>query len=358
MIHPDSRTLEWIKQVAADNKIPDIALVEKTIRAFSLLESLARSGCPFVFKGGTSLMLHLDSSRRLSIDIDIICPPGTEIVKYIGKYSEEYGFGEVKLVERKSRTDIPKQHAKFFYQVEYPANGKGQRDKILLDVLFEEIHYAQVVSLPIQSRFLKQEGEAINVNVPSHLDLLGDKLTAFAPHTTGIPFFKGEKNCAMEINKQLFDIASLFDLTDDLTITTDTFRKFAGVELQYRGSDANDIKSVLDDIFNTALCIAMRGNIAKEEFTLLQDGISRIRSLIFCEAYSLDSAIVNASKAAYLSKLIEKGETVVRHYNPDNVTELSEEVITLPLPTKLNKFKKSNAEAFFYWVQIQKLGSN
>lgn len=35
MIHPDSRTLSWIEQVAKDNKIKDIALVEKTIRAFS-----------------------------------------------------------------------------------------------------------------------------------------------------------------------------------------------------------------------------------------------------------------------------------------------------------------------------------
>lgn len=42
MIHPDSRTLSWIEQVAKDNKIKDIALVEKTIRAFSLLEALAR----------------------------------------------------------------------------------------------------------------------------------------------------------------------------------------------------------------------------------------------------------------------------------------------------------------------------
>lgn len=114
MIHPDSRTLSWIEQVAKDNKIKDIALVEKTIRAFSLLEALARSGCPFLFKGGSSLMLHLDTGKRLSIDIDIICPPGTRIEDYLEKYSEEYGFGEVKLVERISRTDIPKQHAKFF----------------------------------------------------------------------------------------------------------------------------------------------------------------------------------------------------------------------------------------------------
>ena len=43
MIHPESRTLEWIKQVAAENKFSDIALIEKSIRAFSLLELLVRS---------------------------------------------------------------------------------------------------------------------------------------------------------------------------------------------------------------------------------------------------------------------------------------------------------------------------
>lgn len=30
-------------------------------------------------------------------------------------------------------------------------------------------------------------------------------------------------------------------------------------------------------------------------------------------------------------------------------------IITEPLPTKLNKLKKSNIEAFFYWNEIQKL---
>lgn len=240
MIHPDSRTLSWIEQVAKDNKIKDIALVEKTIRAFSLLEALARSGCPFLFKGGSSLMLHLDTGKRLSIDIDIICPPGTRIEDYLEKYSEEYGFGEVKLVERISRTDIPKQHAKFFYQVAYPAGGR--QDKILLDVLFEEIHYANVVELPIQSRLLKTEGDPVMVKLPSKEDLLGDKLTAFAPHTTGIPFFKEEKNCSMEICKQLFDVASLFDIVGDLSVTAETFNKFAMVELQYRGENPDAIQ--------------------------------------------------------------------------------------------------------------------
>lgn len=353
MIHSDSRTFAWIEQTAKNNNIHDIALVEKTIRAFSLLEALVRSGCPFIFKGGTALMLHLNSARRLSIDIDIICPPGTHIEDYLEKYAEEYGFGEVKLVERVARTNISKQHAKFFYQVAYPAG--GNKDKILLDVLFEEIHYGKVVSLPIESKFLKNEGESICVNIPSHEDLLGDKLTAFAPHTTGIPYFKGDKSCSMEINKQLYDIAALFDITTDLSITINTFRKFAAIELQYRGLDPTNLQVVLDDIYYTSICIILRGQINPEEFKLLQDGINRLKGFIHSETYNIDSAIVNASKAAYLSKLIEKGITEIHHYDPANIAHLGTSILRDPIPTKFNKLKKTNIVAFHYWNEIQKL---
>ena len=41
MINPKSRSLEWITEVASQMGVHDIALVEKTIRAFSLLEALS-----------------------------------------------------------------------------------------------------------------------------------------------------------------------------------------------------------------------------------------------------------------------------------------------------------------------------
>lgn len=298
-------------------------------------------------------MLHLNSSKRLSIDIDIICPPGTDIEKYLGMYAEEYGFGKIQLVERVSRTDVPKRHAKFFYQVSFFAGRK--EEKILLDVLFEEIHYNQVVTLPIQSPLLKTEGEPVMVNLPSYQDLLGDKLTAFAPHTTGIPFFKGEKNCSMEINKQLYDIASLFDLANDLTVTAETFQKVVVVELAYRNLQTNDIQSVLDDIFNTSLSMTIQGAGDPEEYKLLVDGMKRVKGFIHSEKYGLESAIINASKAAYLSKLIEKGSKEVNHFHPDSTSNLVDAEIVAPLHTKLNRLKKTNIEAFFYWTEIQKL---
>lgn len=351
MINPQSRTVEWITEAAQRLGARDIILVEKTIRAFSLLEALARSGCPFLFKGGSSLMLHLNTSKRLSIDIDIICPPGTVIENYLDQYAEEYGFGKVELVERISRTDVPKQHAKFYYEVSYP--GKGGQDKILLDVLFEETHYSRVVTLPIQSPLLITNEPAVMVSLPSPEDLLGDKLTAFAPHTTGIPYFKGEKKCTMEIIKQMFDVASLFDLTDDLSVTRATFQKFAAIELEYRHLDSGDIQPVLDDIYQTALCVCMRGQQNPEEFKLLQDGIGRIGSFVLGSRYTLDNAIVNAAKVAYLSQLITKGKIEVHHYNPDRIEEMAGQVLQEPMPTKLNKLKKTHPEAFFYLNEIR-----
>ena len=63
-----------IRALQADSK-RDPGLIERTIYAFGLLDALCEVGLPFVFKGGTSLMLLLKKPRRLSTDIDIIVAP-------------------------------------------------------------------------------------------------------------------------------------------------------------------------------------------------------------------------------------------------------------------------------------------
>ena len=55
------------------------------------------------------------------------------------------------------------------------------KEYILLDVLYEDNHYKKVNSLRLENPFVKWDGEPVKVNVPSADDILGDKLTAFAP---------------------------------------------------------------------------------------------------------------------------------------------------------------------------------
>lgn len=98
MIDKSCFTKGWIDAKSSELNYPDKNLLEKTIRAFALLDMLARSGCPFHFKGGSCIMLLLkDAPHRLSIDIDIICPPGTDIEDYLREYAA-HGFIDYRLI--------------------------------------------------------------------------------------------------------------------------------------------------------------------------------------------------------------------------------------------------------------------
>lgn len=354
MIDPRSRSLEWIEQ--AKQHIPgvsDTPLVEKAIRALSLLESLVRSGCPFIFKGGTALMLHLNTSRRLSIDVDIVCPPGTDITQYLGKFGKEYGFTGAEEIERISRTGVPKSHAEYHYAVTYPSG--HPTDKILLDVLYEDIHYNQVVNLPIASPMLIQDGDPVTVPCPSLADMLGDKLTAFAPHTTGIPFFKHEDPFFMEIMKQLYDISSILDRIDDLSAVRKTYAEIVPIELGYRKLDHLTQADVLNDTYQSAMNICLRGALDRTEFSYYADGARRVNSFIIPESYNADVAIRDAAKVAYLVRLIQTGANEVKHYSPEMDTELAAAIIEDQSLNKLNRIKKISLEAFYYCLQLEQL---
>ena len=354
MINPESRTREWIESLRTQYPyIKDASLLEKTIRAFSLLESLVRSGCPFVFKGGTALMLHLGSSRRLSIDIDIVCKPGTNVWDYLERYAGEYGFTGVKEVSRKARTNVPKSHAAYEYLVSYPAGYSS--GEILLDVLYEDIDYTQVLTIPIKSPLLKTDGDPALVQIPSLDDMLGDKLTAFAPHTTGIPFFKDDKPFSMEIMKQLFDVSSILDRTNTLETVTSTFHKLVPIELGYRGLDTLTAQDVLEDAYNTAMNICLYGALNKQEYNYLTDGAHRVNGFILIENYTMERAVRDAAKVAYLSRLIQLGINEFRHYTKDADAALASALIEDQALNKLNRIKKVSSEAFFYCLQLEHL---
>lgn len=362
MIDPQSRSLEWILESCRINKVSDPTLMEKAIRALSLLEALTRSGCPFIFKGGSALMLQLACTQRLSVDIDIVCPPGTDVISCLMPYAKEYGFGEIKPSDRISRTNVPKTHAKCFYQVSYVTN--TATEKILLDVLFEDNWYSRIEQLPIVSPFLIMNGDSLMVDLPSKDDLLGDKLTAFAPNTTGIPYVKTvigrrglpeERHCSMEIIKQLFDVASLFDRIDDLSVARSTFERIAPIEMEYRRMDSWNRMVVLDDIYKTSelICTGIYNDDQSFEYQELVRGINQIRPLIINEKYNHYSAIVNASKAAYISVLLRRGINDIQHYDP--AIDLRGVKLTAPVNPAINKIKTFRPEAFFYWMQIEKL---
>ncbi len=239
----------------------------------------------------------------------------------------------------------------FFYTPIHKSN--KEEEYVLLDILFEEVGYANVIEIPIQSSFVPDDGKPLPVKVPCLEDMLGDKLTAFAPNTTGIPCFKKKDSMSMEIIKQLYDIGNLFDASNELDVVKTTFKKFAATELTYREIEVQTEDHVLEDIYQTTLCIVTRGADGKGDFEHLQQGIKRITSFIFSESFHLEKAITLASKAAYIATLIKYDAKEIEKF--ENPMQLKEWQISKPMNNKLNKLKKSNPEAFFYWFKIYEL---
>jgi len=347
MISKDSLQSEWINKVSAENRKADKILIEKVIRALLLLEGLAESGLPFIFKGGTAVMLLQKRPKRFSIDLDIIVTEKADFDTLFAKFIQAKSFTRFEMQKRNTASKIEKRHYKFFYT---PAHQKNiAEDNILLDILTEDSPYQIIVPTDIDTPFIKQAGAPVQASLPGKEDILGDKLTAFAPNTTGIPYRKSGFSAAMEIIKQLYDIGNLFAEISDINGVAQTFKKIAQTEIKYRNL-SGDTGIVLNDIEQTALCLATRGKAGEGDFEALQNGVSQIRAYIFSESYHIEKAIAYASRAAYLAKLIETGEkNFVRFENAEQIINWK---IEAPLDTRLNKLKKTNPEAFFYWYQV------
>ena len=348
MIAQKSITKEWIETVAKFKKADKI-LVEKVIRALLLLEGLSASGLNYVFRGGTALLLLFNSEKRLSIDIDIIVPEKERDLSTILTYiCDTKGFTNFEKQKRVAGINIDKEHYKLFFISAL----NNQESHILLDAVKENVHYKNIIELPIDSAFTANERSPITVCVPDFNNILGDKLTAFAPNTTGIPYRKGNKEMGMEIIKQMYDIGCIFDRADCPPIVSAVFLSIAKTELAYR-ENKGSVKNVLDDIIETALSVCLRQNQGKSDFNILHRGIIQVKPFIFSEQFHLEKAITHAAKVAYVASVLKFGVKEFSHFSKK--LDMNDWVVVAPMNTKLNKIKKTDPEAFYYLYQISEI---
>jgi hypothetical protein len=351
MISTKVITRQWLSRVSNEKGWPDIHLLEKITRAALLIEGLSRAGMQCILKGGTAVLFSLDAPKRFSIDVDILVPEELDFEQYFSTIISQYPFNRYEIKKRAVRSSIRKHHYIFYYSSAY-TNQANLEDHILLDVLVESSKYMKVHTNQVALPFLPQEGDPAFMEIPSIEDLLGDKLTAFAPNTTGIPYEKNGQSMSLEIIKQLYDVGTLFDVMDNMNVVSSVFKDVAAIEAEYRGLGI-DYKDVLSDIISTALALSSRGKYRINDFRQLQEGIKRIRSYIFSENYQIEKAIVHAAKAAYTAALIYADElTVERYSGPQFNSFFSIDGKSLDF---LKPLRKTNPEAYFYWYNTWKL---
>jgi hypothetical protein len=113
----------------------------------------------------------------------------------------------------------------------------------------------------IRTIFFETERD-VTVKIPTIEGLLGDKLTAFAPATTGVPFTtKHGNDCYLQVVKQIFDIGQLFNLATDIRSVFRAYDVSFRNENSYKNGKYTR-NQALDDTADTAieLCqINLRG---------------------------------------------------------------------------------------------------
>jgi hypothetical protein len=218
-----------------------------------------------------------------------------------------------------------------------------------LDILFSESRYPKLSSIEIESPLIDITEQATKVSCPTIECLLGDKLTAFAPNTTGIPYGRDKE---LEIAKQLFDVGLLFDNAADLAAVSQTFHQIADQEIKYRKLNIST-RDVLLDIINTSVLIGTRGVGSETNFTEINTGIKKMAGYVYRGNFTIDKAIVCAAKSAYLAALILSKRNSFDRFSED--LDLSDWIIEHPDYSRLNKLKKSSPEAFYYFYQAIKL---
>lgn len=342
MITPKSYTIEWITDLR--NKLGkriDPKLIEKVIYALSFLEQLRLNNLNFVFKGGTALLLATETPKRFSIDIDIITEEPVDKIKAILETISQLDMF-IRWEDdndRKHTPDAPIGHFKMFYK----SAVDGHEEPILLDLLYTSNPYPETKEYPISHNWLATSGEDTTVILPTFEAILGDKLTAFAPKTTGILY---SKNRPVEIIKQLYDIGFLFDRTTDLNVVKESYERVVEEEIGYRklNIDANE---VLKDTWVSCYTLAVR-DTKSDEFNHLQLGIKNFTNFII-DRFSIEEAITAAAKVAYLISLLNIGNQKIERFK--NPLEVKDWLIVDPTYNKLNKLKKIRPEAFFYWYK-------
>lgn len=338
----------------------DPSLLEKCVYALTLLGHLAESGLPFMFKGGTSLLLQLPTIRRLSIDIDIVSPAADaeleRVVAAIGRQAPFIRAEEDRRGESHAREPLPRRrHFKFWFRT---GRAPGGEAGVLLDVVQETHCPHQTVSRPIRTAFLTPDRE-IPVTLPTVESLLGDKLTAFAPATTGVRLRRadGTEGEVMQVAKQLFDVGVLFEHASDFA---EVGRVYDGVQAQeagYRGH-AHTREATLADTFNACLGVTGSKRVQQAHYSdtaLLLSGFRKLGGHLTWPRFGDDDRRILAARAAVLAAHLRAGQNfdfATARYtgSPEQIAALRAATLNGTPYAWLDNLKAVNPEAYHYWL--------
>ena len=218
----------------------------------------------------------------------------------------------------------------------------------MLDIVFMESPYDQVVTKPIRNDLLVTAPEDLVVTMPTMECILGDKLTAFAPHTTGVLLGEGKE---LEIAKQMFDVATLAERMQDQKQFRTTYDRAVVEELAFRGLELEKEK-VLKDTIRACISIISRGEYDKEDYVEYLKGIRSLTDHILGKKFTPEIA---AEKACSVMCLAASALTQTDYPKIADAAGYAKERLAGDQYKRLAYIRKRNLEAYGYLVEATRM---
>ena len=335
-------------------------IVEKCIHALALVGRLAEAGLDFVFKGGSSLMLHFDPVRRLSIDVDIASlEPLDRVQAVLDGICDEQPFLRWEHQDWRDAENPPTKYFSIFYRSPLQPEVES---KIQLDVLVTESPHPVIEEREVKASFVEVE-RAVRVRVPSADCLLGDKLTAFAPTTIGILYEPLSRRTGepveprpIRVAKQLFDVGELFTVATNLEMVANSYGIHFEHQRRYRGLDCT-MADALEDTLAAAYTLSQIGlkyGEQNERTKFFKDGADALNTHLIGGRFTLPHAKTAAARAALIAAILktERFDRTLQQLQtlPTDPAVLRELRIDGRWQ-KLHTLRKTNIEAFYLWHQ-------
>ena len=263
MIRKECLKDDHLDAVAKQLKVRERPLLGKMVHALYLVEQLTLHGLQFTFKGGTCLSLVVDRLDRLSIDVDIEVYSDTsiqDVEEVLNRIvSEGSVFVSWKLQTRRSSRE-GSIHYLLHYQQPHDVVG-GNMESVLLDVVTTSVPNPLTERRALEHMTLINDGEPVMIVTPTLEGLLGDKLTACAPLTVGVPIHSSiipgtdrQVNKHQQMIKQLHDVNILIPRATSWENVGSAFGRAIEVQREVFGQ-SYDVEEVAMDLINRALAL-------------------------------------------------------------------------------------------------------
>lgn len=363
ILDPKCFTLSHLQQTQAQTGASDLLMLERCTLALELVGRLKQHGLEFIFKGGTSLLLHLPDPRRLSIDVDILCNEAGKLPEVLDKVVEEAPFTRWAYQDHRERDEPPTKHYAVYF--DSAAGDPDTEWMVLIDVIESDNPYASLADRELNTSFVTPL-ESVPLRLPSLSSMLGDKLAAFAPGTIGYPYEpitrRGDPDVPRPANvvKHLHDLGQLAAMANNLNESVATYRRIHAEQCRWRGDHAYE--ACLTDS-QAAAVLASRVDTLQlkaedPQVDFFRRGINSVNSHMFKEPFGREAVRIASGRAVLVAEVIRQEQAQFP------LAQVLAQAPDIPALKKaklendwamIDRLKKTDIQAYALWEHAQRL---